>query len=189
MAPVNRWCLFALPHQGGGCGLMTRTRKFEQIIKGMNYVSVWFYCWTQVNIVFDFKALKFFFPEGPWRPSDSQDPYWRSGEEHHRTQTHPTDERLGCIHDHCKAFGSTSVCEPLVHFETASTHLNCWKSYLHTWWWFVWVGSCEPGCTKLIIHLLSLILLYHWHTVVCQAISTVIWFEMHTEQTQTQFKT
>lgn len=25
--------------QGGGCGLMTRTRKFEEIVKGMNYVS------------------------------------------------------------------------------------------------------------------------------------------------------
>lgn len=37
---TDRWCLFNLSHQGGGCGLMTRTRKFEQIIKGMNYVSV-----------------------------------------------------------------------------------------------------------------------------------------------------
>lgn len=31
--------LLTLPYQGGGCGLMTRTRKFEEIIKGMNYVS------------------------------------------------------------------------------------------------------------------------------------------------------
>lgn len=40
MTLCDRWCLFALSHQGGGCGLMTRTRKFEQIVKGMNYVSV-----------------------------------------------------------------------------------------------------------------------------------------------------
>lgn len=41
MLNPDRWCLLTLPHQGGGCGLMTRTRKFEEIIKGMNYVSVY----------------------------------------------------------------------------------------------------------------------------------------------------
>lgn len=49
-----------LPHQGGGCGLMTRTRKFEEIVKGMNYVSgklIWweasccFKHWSQSLIV------------------------------------------------------------------------------------------------------------------------------------------
>lgn len=39
--PLNTdsWYFCVLPHQGGGCGLMTRTRKFEDIVKGMNYVS------------------------------------------------------------------------------------------------------------------------------------------------------
>lgn len=36
----DRWYLFTFPLQGGGCGLMTRTRKFEEIIKGMNCVSL-----------------------------------------------------------------------------------------------------------------------------------------------------
>ncbi|KAM8767609.1 tRNA-dihydrouridine(47) synthase [NAD(P)(+)]-like [Acanthopagrus schlegelii] len=36
---INSGCPIDLVYQkGGGCGLMTRTRKFEQIIKGMNYV-------------------------------------------------------------------------------------------------------------------------------------------------------
>ncbi|CAJ1083394.1 tRNA-dihydrouridine(47) synthase -like isoform X2 [Notolabrus celidotus] [Xyrichtys novacula] len=36
---INSGCPIDLVYKkGGGCGLMTRTRKFEQIIKGMNYV-------------------------------------------------------------------------------------------------------------------------------------------------------
>ncbi|XP_041823201.1 tRNA-dihydrouridine(47) synthase [NAD(P)(+)]-like isoform X2 [Melanotaenia boesemani] len=36
---VNSGCPIDLVYKkGGGCGLMTRTRKFEQIVKGMNYV-------------------------------------------------------------------------------------------------------------------------------------------------------
>lgn len=36
---INSGCPIDLVYRkGGGCGLMTRTRKFEQIIKGMNYV-------------------------------------------------------------------------------------------------------------------------------------------------------
>lgn len=41
----DRWFLFAFHHQGGGCGLMTRTRKFEQIVNGMNSVSMIFLYW------------------------------------------------------------------------------------------------------------------------------------------------
>ncbi|GLD59173.1 tRNA-dihydrouridine(47) synthase [NAD(P)(+)] [Lates japonicus] len=36
---INSGCPIDLVYKkGGGCGLMTRTRKFEQIVKGMNYV-------------------------------------------------------------------------------------------------------------------------------------------------------
>uniref|UniRef100_A0A665TFN4 tRNA-dihydrouridine(47) synthase [NAD(P)(+)] n=1 Tax=Echeneis naucrates TaxID=173247 RepID=A0A665TFN4_ECHNA len=36
---INSGCPIELVYKkGGGCGLMTRTRKFEQIVKGMNYV-------------------------------------------------------------------------------------------------------------------------------------------------------
>ncbi|XP_030596245.1 tRNA-dihydrouridine(47) synthase [NAD(P)(+)]-like isoform X1 [Archocentrus centrarchus] len=36
---INSGCPIDLIYnKGGGCGLMTRTRKFEQIVKGMNYV-------------------------------------------------------------------------------------------------------------------------------------------------------
>lgn len=62
-----RWYLFTFPLQGGGCGLMTRTRKFEEIIKGMNYVSLavasnykafYLFVFTECNhIVFVFVAV------------------------------------------------------------------------------------------------------------------------------------
>jgi len=58
MTLTDRWCLFAFPHQGGGCGLMTRNRKFEQIIKGMNHVSLgvltrfsWMRCLVEFRIL------------------------------------------------------------------------------------------------------------------------------------------
>lgn len=63
MTLTDRLCLFASPHQGGGCGLMTRTRKFEQIIKGMNYVSCFLpnvsECDVLLNFVFEEKILLF----------------------------------------------------------------------------------------------------------------------------------
>lgn len=52
-----------LPHQGGGCGLMTRTRKFEEIVKGMNYVSVKIIWWkaSKVDLNNDFSHALFCF--------------------------------------------------------------------------------------------------------------------------------
>lgn len=41
-------------------------------------------------------------PEGPRCPFDRQDPYRRSGEEQHRTQTHSRDEEMGRFNGHSK---------------------------------------------------------------------------------------
>lgn len=110
---------------------MTRTRKFEEIVKGMNYVSVKLTCWKASNVVLNTESshalsfsvsifvyvekniffcfpctmskLPFFLRKGPGCPFDSQDPHWCSGENQHSPQTYPWDEEMGSLIDHRKS--------------------------------------------------------------------------------------